>query len=115
MTNQPIPKRLIWPFFGAPVVEEAIFRLIPYLIFLRAGESLIIGLISSILFMLIHINFGVSFMLYTLASGFAFWIIMLRFGIGGGIIVCIVLHSALNILDWKFGIRKKLTHGKFAL
>lgn len=89
----------------APIIEEIIFRFFPYLIYQRAGNFLLIGLGSSIIFALTHWKFGKLFIVYTFAFGLFAWFVMVNYGL----IFAILAHSLLNIIDWKIGTRRILT------
>lgn len=95
----------------APIIEEIVFRLIPFLIYQTTGYFILVGVASSFLYALIHWKFGKLFIIYTFIFGFIFWWLMVNYGL----IFAILAHSLLNIIDWKIGTRRILTKGKYSL
>ena len=102
-------------FFGAviraPIVEEIVFRFIPFLIYQEIGQFALVGIVSALIYALIHLRFGRTFVVYAFIFGIFAWFVMVNFGL----IFAILAHSLLNIIDWKFGIRRILTKGKYTL
>lgn len=107
-----IKQSLFGAVIRAPIVEELVFSFLPYEFFyLPTGMFWEIGLVRSIFFALIHWKFGLSFMVYAFVFGFFAWFLMVNYGL----IFAILAHCMLNIIDWKIGIRRILTRGKYTL
>lgn len=106
-----IKQSLFGALVRAPIIEEIIFRAVPFLIYQRVGNFLLIGLISAAAYALIHWKFGKLFIVYTFAFGLVAWFVMVNYGL----ISAIISHSLLNIIDWKIGTRRILTKGKYTL
>lgn len=98
-------------FVRAPIVEEIVFRFIPFLIYQKVGIFILVGVVSSIGYALIHWKFGKPFMVYTFIFGLFAWVVMVNYGL----IFAILAHSSLNVIDWKIGTRRVLTKGKYTL
>lgn len=92
-----------WTLIGAPIVQEFIFRFIPYQVFLVYGEFYIIGVTSSILFAAIHWYFGRWFVLYAFTGGLVAWFVMVNYGL----LWAIIFHSAANIVLLRLGILQR--------
>ena len=93
-----------WSLVGAPIVEELIFRFIPYQFYLASGEFYIIGIASSMLFAAIHWRFGKWFTLYAFVGGFVAWLVIVNFGL----LWAIVLHVFANFVLLQLGILQKI-------
>jgi|SRR3989344_7948275 len=93
-----------WTLIGAPVVQEFIFRFIPYQIFIIYGRFYLVGIVSSTLFAMIHWYFGWWFVLYTFIGGLVAWFVMVNYGL----LWVIILHSVANIILLKFRVLQKL-------
>lgn len=95
-----------WAIIGAPIIQELVFRFIPYQFFyIQGGKYWEVGVISSVIFASIHWYFGNWFVLYTFVVGlFVYWWAMVNFGLIGAILA----HSIVNILDLSIGLRNKI-------
>src|SRR3990167_10480789 len=102
-----IKQSLFGAIVRAPIVEEIVFRFIPFLIYQRLGNFILIGLICSALFALTHWKFGRVFIIYTFFFGLFAWFVMVNYGL----FLVILAHSLLNVIDWKIGTRRILTKG----
>ncbi|MBS3070877.1 CPBP family intramembrane metalloprotease [Candidatus Pacearchaeota archaeon] len=92
----------VWTIILVPVWQELVFRYLPYKFwYLPSGNILLVGIVSSIVFALIHLYFGKWFVLLAFFAGLLYWVIMVKFGF----IYAILAHSAINIIDLSFGIR----------
>src|SRR3972149_9548238 len=92
----------------APILEEIVFRFIPFLIYREIDQFILVGIVSSIAYALIHQRFGAAFVIYTFIFGIFAWFLMVNYGL----MLAIFAHSLLNIVDWKIGTRRFLTKGK---
>ena len=106
-----IKQSLFGAIIRAPIVEEIVFRFIPFLIYQRLGNFILIGLVSSTIFALMHWKFGRTFIIYTFFFGLFAWFVMVNYGL----FFAILAHSLLNIIDWKIGTRRVLSKGKYTL
>ncbi len=101
-----------WAVVGAPIIQDVIFAYIPYkFLYLPTGLFWQIGIIASILFASIHWYFGKWFVVYAFIMGFIAWTIIVNYGL----LTVIIFHSLINAIDWKIGIRRTLTKGKYKL
>jgi len=92
-----------WTIIGAPIIQEIIFRFLPYQYFyLESNDFWLIGIVSSVLYALIHFYFGFIFTLGTFLLGLVLWVVMVRFGL----IEAILLHSFVDVIVW-FTWRRK--------
>ncbi len=90
-----------WTFIGAPVIQEILFRYIPYkYLYLPFGKFWLIGIVGALLFASIHWYFGKLFLAYSFLWGLLLWLLMARFGV----VVVILIHIALNILHVRLGV-----------
>lgn len=90
-----------WTLVFTPIIQETMFRLIPYQFwYIRNDDFWTIGIISSLCFALIHWYFGKWFMLYSFAWGFILWWIMVSFGF----IPAVLVHSVLNFFHIRFNL-----------
>ena len=96
-----------WTLIGAPIVEEFIFRLLPYQLYLSIGQFWFWGFISSILFAVIHTAFGKWFMLYSFALGLILWFFMSVYGY----FVVVIIHGLLNIIHLKLNFKRLKQNG----
>ncbi|MFH0937348.1 MAG: CPBP family intramembrane glutamic endopeptidase [Candidatus Daviesbacteria bacterium] len=88
----------------APVIEETMFRLLPYLAILSYPQQFWTIIISSnILFAAKHWYFGLIFTIIAFLAGLFYWWLMINFGI----LAAILGHSLINILWLKSGLFKK--------
>ena len=92
-----------WTLAGAPVMQEFIFRFVPYQIYIVYGGFYAVGITSSVLFAAIHWYFGRWFMSYTLIGGAVLWLVMVNYGF----LWVIILHIIANVLILKLGILQK--------
>ena len=91
-----------WTIVLVPIWQEIVFRYIPFTFwYLPTGNFLLVGLISSIIFALIHWYFGKWFVFFALIFGFIYWVAMVQFGL----LVAILTHALVNTIDLKFGVR----------
>ena len=91
-----------WTIILVPIWQEIIFRYLPYKFwYLHTGNFLLVGLISSIIFALIHWHFGKWFVLLAFLFGFVYWAVIVKYGL----IAAILTHAFINIIDLAFGIR----------
>lgn len=98
-----------WTLVGAPIIQEFIFRFVPYQIYLSYGEFYVIGVASALLFAVIHWYFGKWFVLYSLVWGLILWVIIVNYGF----LWTVIVHSAINILHWKLGILPRKSRTKY--
>ncbi|OGE17929.1 hypothetical protein A2769_00900 [Candidatus Daviesbacteria bacterium RIFCSPHIGHO2_01_FULL_37_27] len=83
-----------WSIIGAPVLQEPIFRYLPYfLLYLPTSRYWEVGILSSIPYAIVHFYFGKKIVVYTFFLGLFFWWIMVNFGL----LVAILAHSFHNI------------------
>ena len=95
-----------WAIIGAPIIQEPIFRFIPYQFFyLPTDRFWEVGLVSSLIFASIHWYFGKYFVIYAFVGGMVLWWTMVNFGLIGAIIA----HSLVNVIDLSLGWRKFLS------
>lgn len=92
-----------WTLIGAPIVQELIFRFLPYQLFLVYGKFWEIGIVSSILFTTIHYYFGKWFMLYSFLWGIILWWLMANYGL----LAVIIVHSIVNLIHIQIGLLPK--------
>ncbi|MDQ6675113.1 MAG: CPBP family intramembrane metalloprotease [Chloroflexota bacterium] len=89
----------------APLLEEAVFRLIPFRLTAACPDSRRrVALGSATLFGLMHQRFGVWFVGYALSGGLVLWATYARAGYLGAV----VLHLAANLADLSLGWRRRL-------
>lgn len=95
-----------WTVVGAPVIQEIIFRFIPYqyLVPYFGIDYLLAGIFTSVAYASIHWYFGKWFVLYTFFLGLLLWYIIGEFGI----VAAIIVHSLANIIDLRVGWREML-------
>jgi hypothetical protein len=89
----------------APLVEEAMFRLIP----VRLGTAVPrwrrpLMLASTALFGLMHVRFGRWFTVYACGGGLVLWAACARTGYWGAVLV----HLGANVVDLSLGWRRHL-------
>lgn len=89
-----------WTLIGAPVMQELIFRFLPFQIYLIYGKFYEIGIVSSLLFAAIHWYFGKRFVLYAFVWGLILWMVIVNYGF----VAVIILHVLLNIVHLRLGI-----------
>ena len=106
-----IKQSLFGALVRAPIIEEIVFRFIPFLIYQEIGQFILVGIVSSIAYALIHLRFGNAFVVYTFVFGLFAWFVMVNYGL----FFAILAHSLLNVIDWKIGTRRRLTKGKYTL
>ncbi len=63
-----------------------------------------VGIVSSIVFALIHWYFGGWFIILAFVVGFLYWLVMIEFGL----VSVIFVHALVNLIDITFGIRQLL-------
>ncbi len=86
--------KLLWTIIGAPIIQELIFRFIPYKFFyLPIGNYWQIGIASSLIFALTHWYFGKWFIVASFFAGLLYWWSMVNFGL----VAAILTHSSVNI------------------
>lgn len=96
-----------WTLAGAPLFEEFLFRFLPYrFVFIPYGYYWIVGVISSILFALIHRRFGKWFVAYAFVWGLVLWWIMVHFGF----LAAVLLHGAVGFIHFRLGFKKLISH-----
>ena len=92
----------IWTIILVPIWQEIIFRYLPYKLWhLKGGNFLLIGIVSSIIFALIHWYFGIWFVILAFLFGFIYWIVMVKFGL----LAAILIHAAVNIIVLTFDLK----------
>jgi len=92
-----------WTLIAAPIIQELIFRYVPYRMFYTNTERYwITGIISSILFTAIHWYFKIWFIIYTFIWGLILWWIMARYGL----LTVIVIHASVNLIHLVIGFPK---------
>src|SRR3989344_3208307 len=96
-----------WTLIGAPVVEEFIFRLLPYQLYLSIGQFWFLGFVSSILFAVTHISFGKWFMVYSFTLGLLLWALMDAYGY----FAVVIIHGLLNIIHLKLNFKRLKQNG----
>lgn len=111
MSKDAIKESLFGALIKSPILEEIVFRFVPFLIYQRIGYFIFIGILSSAIYALTHQKHGKLFIIYTFFFGLIAWVIVVNYGI----IFAILAHSLLNIIDWKIGTRRILTKGKYTL
>lgn len=90
-----------WTLVFAPLIQEFIFRFVPYRFFyLQTEQFWAIAFATAFAFALIHWYFGTWFMLYSFAWGIALWWIMVSFGF----IPAVLVHSVLNFFHMRFNL-----------
>ena len=89
-----------WTLVGAPIIQESVFRYLPYQLYFSYGGYNEIGIASSLLFAAIHWYFGKWFVLYAFVWGLVLWIVMVNYGL----VATMVLHVLLNFVHWRLGI-----------
>lgn len=86
-----------------PIWQELVFRYLPYrFIYLPIGKFWEVGLLSNIVFATLHWYIGKWFTIWAFLWGIILWWVMGRYGL----IPAILLHSLVNVVDLRFGIRK---------
>ena len=91
-----------WTIILVPIWQEIIFRYLPYKFwYLQTGNFLLVGIITSIIFALIHWYFGKWFVLIAFFAGLIYWTVMVKFGLP----VAILVHALVNTIDLAFGLR----------
>ncbi|KKU93884.1 MAG: hypothetical protein UY26_C0003G0032 [Candidatus Jorgensenbacteria bacterium GW2011_GWA1_48_13] len=93
-----------WTLVGAPVIQEFIFRFVPYQIYVAYGGFYTVGIVSSILFAAIHWYFGRWFVLYALVGGFIAWFVMVSYGL----LWAVILHVVANVVLLRLGVLQKV-------
>lgn len=94
-----------WPIVLVPIWQEILFRYLPYIfIYLPYGRFWEIGILTNLVFASIHWYLGKWFILWAFFWGMVLWWVMGEFGIVGAIL----LHSLINVVDLRFGIRNYL-------
>lgn len=86
-----------WTIIGAPISQEIIFRFIPYQIYLKIGNYWVVGIISSIIYALIHFYFGWQIVLGTFVLGLVLWFVMVNYGLVPAILVHVLVNIAILI------------------
>lgn len=90
-----------WTLVFAPLIQEFIFRLAPYMFFYRGPDEFwTIGIAASLAFAAIHWYFGKWFVLYSFAWGLILWWIMVSFGF----IPAVFVHAVLNFFHMRFNL-----------
>ncbi|MDO8560661.1 MAG: CPBP family intramembrane metalloprotease [bacterium] len=89
-----------WTLIGAPVIQEFIFRFLPFQLYLVYGRFYEIGILSSLLFVTIHWYFNKWFVLYSFLWGLILWVVMANYGF----MAVVVLHGLLNVIHLWLGI-----------
>ena len=89
-----------WTIVGAPIVQEFIFRFIPYQIYFSYGNFYGIGITSALFFAVIHWYFGKWFVLYSFLWGLIFWLVIGNYGF----LWVVILHGAINVIHWRLKI-----------
>lgn len=93
-----------WTLVFVPIWQEFIFRYLPYqFVFLPTGRFWEIGVLTSLVFASIHWYFGWKFVVCAFIAGFLQWLVMVHYGL----LAAILLHSVLNLIDLRFGIRRR--------
>jgi len=92
----------LWgPLVIAPVWQEIVFRYLPYkYIPLAKDHFWILGIITALLYGLIHWYFGWTFVLATFIWGLILWYFVREFGL----LAVIILHSVVNLIAIYLGI-----------
>ncbi|MFY9461643.1 MAG: CPBP family intramembrane glutamic endopeptidase [Candidatus Sungiibacteriota bacterium] len=89
-----------WTLIGAPVMQEFIFRLLPYQLHLAYGRFYEIGIASALLFAAIHWYFGRWFVLYAFVWGLILWFVIVNYGF----LWVVIIHSFVNVIHLRSGI-----------
>jgi len=96
---------LWWPIVLVPIWQEILFRYLPYkFLYLPHGRFWEVGILINLVFASIHWYLGKWFSLWAFLWGLVLWWVMGEFGLLGAIL----LHSLINVVDIRFGIRKYL-------
>jgi len=94
-----------WPIVLVPIWQEILFRYLPYtFLYLPFDRFWEIGILTSTIFAAIHWYIGKWFTLWAFLWGMVLWWVMGELGLIGATL----LHSLINIVDLKVGIRKYL-------
>jgi membrane protease YdiL (CAAX protease family) len=96
---------LVSALFIAPVLEEVVFRALPYRLARRwPGAGVPVALASAAVFGAMHIRFGRWFVAYAGAGGLVLWATYARTGLVGAVL----LHLSANVADLSLGWRRRL-------
>ncbi|TAL49217.1 CPBP family intramembrane metalloprotease [Patescibacteria group bacterium] len=94
----------LWTLIGAPVIQEFIFRLVPYKLYLSYGGFYMFGILSSVFFASIHWYFGKWFVVYSFAGGLVLWFVIVNYGF----LLAVILHALANLVLLSLGILRKV-------
>lgn len=84
-----------WTMIGAPLTQEIIFRFIPYqLFYLPTKKYWLVGIVSSVVYALLHWYFGLTIIAGAFIFGLVLWWVMVKFGL----IPAVLLHFLLNLV-----------------
>ncbi len=84
-----------WTLLGAPISQELIFRFIPFQFF---GSYWGVGIITSVVYSLIHWYFGLLTTIATLILGRIVWYLMVHFGLYAAVLA----HFMVNLMILTF-------------
>ena len=92
-----------WTIVLVPIWQEFIFRYLPFQFwYLPTGNFWLVGIVTSVIFALIHWYFGKWFVAAAFLAGLLYWWVMVNYGL----IVAIVIHAVVNTSDVIFGLRR---------
>jgi membrane protease YdiL (CAAX protease family) len=96
---------LVSAFLIAPLLEEVVFRVVPVRLAVawRCGQFPV-GLVSAVVFGLMHQRFGHGFVAYAGAGGLVLWATYTRSGFLGAVL----MHLTANVADLSLGWRRYL-------
>ena len=84
-----------WTIIGAPLIQEVVFRFIPYqLFYLPTGKYWLVGIVTSIVYALIHWYFGIPVVIGAFILGLLLWWVMVKFGL----LPAVFLHFLVNLV-----------------
>lgn len=92
----------IWPLVLVPIWQEYLFRYLPYrFLYLSSGKFWLIGIVTTLLFALIHFYFKPWFIVFTFFAGMFAWWLMVKYGL----FAAILFHALLNLVAWVFKLK----------
>lgn len=92
---------LFMPLLIAPIWQEIVFRYLPFKYVPFANNHFwLVGLITSILYGLIHWYFGWAFVIATFVWGLILWYVVSKYGL----FAVIILHAGVNLILITLGI-----------
>ncbi len=93
----------VWPIILVPIWQEYLFRFLPYrLLYLPSGKFWLIGVMTSLLFALIHFYFKPWFIVFTFFAGMFAWYLLVKYGF----LAAVLFHALLNLIAWVFKLKE---------